>query len=201
MFANTEKMRNILLGSQDGKIIYAGAGTSIRIAVQDGVELYPTFGWPTKRLGFIIAGGKQALTKSVENAEDDIIDAKKQFMNLDVTKKDIIICLAASGNTPFSCKVAEIANDKGVFTIGISNNPRGKLLNHTKFKLILDTGSEVVAGSTRLKAGSAQKICLNMISTLLMIKLGRVKNGQMSHLVATNAKLRDRKKRIIDLIT
>ena len=195
------KMHSILQKSKTGRIIYAGAGTSARIGIQDGVELYPTFGWDPKRLEFIIAGGKMALTKPVENAEDSVEQAIKQFDDLNVNKNDIIISIAASGNTPFTCTVVESASKKEVTTVSLSNNPDGKILLSSEFKIILDTGPEVIAGSTRLKAGTAQKICLNLISTSLMISLNRVKNGQMSHLVATNFKLRERKKRIDQQIT
>lgn len=184
--------------NNNGRIIYSGAGTSARIAVQDGSELYPTFGWPKKRISFIIAGGKKALLTPVENAEDDIKDALKQIKLARVCEKDVVIALAASGNTPFTCKVIEQAQKLNALTIGISNNKKGKILDYSKHKIILDTGGEVVAGSTRLKAGTAQKVCLNMISTFLMVKLGKVKNGKMVNLVATNKKLRHRYKDILD---
>ena len=179
-----------------GRLIYAGAGTSGRIGVQDGVELLPTFGWPQKRLDYIIAGGKKAILKSIENAEDDTHQAIDAILKKSVTRQDVIIGLAASGNTPFTCKVLEEANKIGALTIAISNNPNGNLLKFAKCKIILDTKEEVIAGSTRLKAGTAQKICLNIISSLVMIKMGRVKNGKMSHMLPTNQKLRDRKLRI-----
>ena len=104
--------------------------------------------------------------------------------------------MAASGNTPFTCKVLEEANKKNALTIAISNNPSGKLLEFGKCQIILDTKEELIAGSTRLKAGTAQKICLNIISSMVMIKMGRIKNGIMSHMVPTNEKLRNRKLRI-----
>ncbi|MDA9816934.1 N-acetylmuramic acid 6-phosphate etherase [Alphaproteobacteria bacterium] len=180
----------------EGRLIYSGAGTSGRIGVQDGVELLPTFGWPQKRLDYIIAGGKKAILKSIENAEDDISQAIDEILKKSVNSQDVIIALAASGNTPFTCKVLEEANKKGALTIGISNNPNGNLLKYANCKIILDTKEELIAGSTRLKAGTAQKICLNIISSLVMIKMGRVKNGKMSHMLPTNQKLRDRKIRI-----
>ena len=101
--------------------------------------------------------------------------------------------MAASGNTPFTCKVLEEANNKNALTIAITNNPNGKLLEFGKCQIILDTKEELIAGSTRLKAGTAQKICLNIISSLVMVKMGRVKNGKMSHMLPTNQKLRKRK--------
>jgi N-acetylmuramic acid 6-phosphate etherase len=190
------KIYEHLKSNPKGRLIYAGAGTSGRIGVQDGVELLPTFGWPEKRLDYIIAGGNKAILKSIENAEDDIYQAIDAILKKSVNSQDVVIALAASGNTPFTCKVLEEANKKGALTIGISNNPNGNLLKFANGKIILDTKEELIAGSTRLKAGTAQKICLNIISSLVMIKMGRVKNGKMSHMLATNQKLRDRKIRI-----
>ena len=191
-----ESIYNQLSLNKRSRLIYVGAGTSGRIAVQDGAELYPTFGWPKSRLDFIIAGGMKSLVASVENAEDDILNASKALQNLQINKNDIIIALAASGNTPFTSFILKESYNIGALTVGISNNPKGSILNFSKHKLFLNTGAEVVEGSTRLKAGTSQKICLNLISTLLMIKLGYVKNGKMINLVVSNKKLRDRKMRI-----
>lgn len=182
--------------SSSGRIVYVGAGTSGRIGVQDGVELFPTFSWPKNRLEFILAGGKSAMLKSIENAEDDVLEAVKITKKTLINSKDVVIGLAASGNTPFTCKVLEEAKRKNALTLAISNNPKGKLLNYGKFKIILDTKEEIISGSTRLKAGTSQKICLNVISSMVMIKFGRVKNGAMSHMVPTNKKLRERKLRL-----
>ena len=177
-----------------GRIIYVGAGTSGRIGVQDGVELFPTFNWPKIRLDYILAGGKRALTRAIENAEDNQIDAVNIVKKKSITNEDVVIGLAASGNTPFTCKVMEEAKNKNALTISISNNPKGKILKYAQVKIILDTQEEVIAGSTRLKAGTAQKICLNIISTMVMLRMGRVKNGLMSCMVPTNEKLKIRKK-------
>ena len=183
--------------SAKSRIIYAGAGTSARIGVQDGVELYPTFGWPVHRVDFLIAGGKEALLSSIEGAEDDQKSVLKMIESISLSKNDVVIALAASGNTPFTKKVLKESQKKRALTIAISNNPNGLVLNYANYKLTLDTGPEVISGSTRLKAGTAQKICLNMISSMLMIKLGRVKNGKMNFLVANNEKLKKRKAQII----
>jgi N-acetylmuramic acid 6-phosphate etherase len=177
----------------EGRLIYAGAGTSGRIGVQDGVELFPTFNWPISRLDFIIAGGNEAILKAVENAEDDVLAAEEVISKKFINSKDVVIGLAASGNTPFTCKVLEEADKKGALTIAISNNPDGYILKFGQSKIILDTQEEVISGSTRLKAGTAQKICLNIISSMVMTKMGRVKNGIMSHMIPTNEKLRNRK--------
>ena len=191
--------KHLTLNSK-GRLIYVGAGTSGRIGVQDGVELFPTFNWPKKRLDFIIAGGINALLNAIENAEDDILSAENVVEDKMIFHEDVVIGLAASGNTPFTCKVLEKAQNQNALTIAISNNPCGEILKYGDHKIILNTKAEVIAGSTRLKAGTAQKICLNVISSMVMIKMGRVKNGVMNEMVPTNEKLRLRKKNLINLI-
>ena len=183
-----------------GRIIYCGAGTSARIGVQDGSELYPTFGWPYNRLDFIIAGGNTALLRAAEEAEDNINEALSKVKDMNINHSDVVIGLAASGNTPFTCGVLEAARSRGALTIGISNNKNGLLNKISESLILLNTGPEVVTGSTRLKAGTAQKICLNIISTGLMIKMGKVKNGMMNFLVPTNKKLKKRQARINKLL-
>ena len=184
--------------SSTGRLIYAGAGTSARIGVQDGVELFPTFNWPKERLDFIIAGGLTALLNAVENAEDDIDSAEKNVEDKLICSQDIVIGIAASGNTPFTCRVLKKAKEHNALTIAISNNHNGEILKYGDHKIVLDTKAEVIAGSTRLKAGTAQKICLNVISSMVMVKMGRVKNGMMNEMVPTNEKLRLRKKKLIN---
>ena len=184
---------NHLTKYKSGRIIYVGAGTSGRIGVQDSVELFPTFNWPKNRVDFIMAGGKNAVFKAIENAEDDVDIATAAVEKKLINNQDAVIGLAASGNTPFTCEVLEQSRNKGALTIAISNNPLGRILKSGKIKIILDTKQEVIAGSTRLKAATAQKICLNIISSMVMVKMGRVKNGQMSNMVPTNNKLRKRK--------
>ena len=120
--------------------------------------------------------------------------ASSYFKKIGVCSNDIIIGLAASGNTPFTCKILEEAKSINALTIAISNNPKGEILKYGDVKIVLNTKEEVIAGSTRMKAGTSQKICLNIISTMVMVKMGRVKNGLMSHMVPSNKKLRDRKK-------
>ncbi len=191
--------KHLTLNSK-GRLIYVGAGTSARIGVQDGVELFPTFSWPKERLDFIIAGGINALMNAVENAEDDTYSAEKIVEDKLISHEDVVIGVAASGNTPFTCKVLEKAKNKNALTIVISNNPNGKILKYGDHKIILNTKAEVIAGSTRLKAGTSQKICLNVISSLVMVKMGRVKNGIMNEMVPTNEKLRLRKKNLINFI-
>ena len=183
-----------------GRLIYAGAGTSGRIAIQDGVELLPTFGWPSKRLEYIMAGGKKAIFRSVEFAEDDVKKPIEIVKRLKINSDDVVIGVAASGNTPFTSKVIETSTKNGAMTIAISNNPKGEILKQAKHNIILDTKGEVIAGSTRLKAGTSQKICLNLISTMLMVRFGYIKNGHMINMIPTNKKLFERQKRINRLL-
>lgn len=179
-----------------GRLIYAGAGTSGRIAVQDGAELPPTFNWPSERLIFAMAGGSKALTRSVEGAEDDTAAAERRITDANVGNHDIVIGVAASGTTPFTIATIEKARALGALTIGIANNPGAPLLTAAEYPILIATGPEVIAGSTRMKAGTAQKIVLNLFSTCLMIKLGRVYQGRMVDMAARNAKL-DRRARIM----
>ncbi len=190
------KIIEVLKKDSNSKIIYVGAGTSARIAVQDGVELFPTFGWPRKRVRFIIAGGNKALTKSIEGAEDLKNEKVHKIVKNIIKPIDVVIGLAASGSTKFTVDVIKFAKSLGALTIGISNNNNSKLEKNCTIPIVLDTGTEIVAGSTRLKAGTAQKICLNLISTLVMTRLGKVKKGMMTNLVVTNKKLSIRRKQI-----
>ena len=184
----------------EGRLVYVGAGTSGRIGVQDGVELTPTFNWPPERTVFAMAGGEGALLRSVENAEDDRIGGAKAMDDLDVGAADVVIGVAASGTTPFTLSALERARARGAMTIGIANNPGAPLLSAAEFAVLADTGAEVVAGSTRMKAGTAQKIILNLFSTQLMIRLGRVYHGMMVDMRTTNAKLRQRGQTMVERI-
>tara|TARA_B100000242_G_scaffold258617_1_gene202984 strand:+ start:731 stop:1486 length:756 start_codon:yes stop_codon:yes gene_type:complete len=187
-----EKVVEHIKKNKSTRLIYCGAGTSGRIAVQDGVELTPTFGWPKSRIDFLIAGGKKSLIESIENAEDDINSPKILVEKKKINSSDIVFGLAASGNTQFTNQVLKYSYLKKALTIAISNNPKGLILKNAELKINLNTKEEVVAGSTRLKAGTAQKICLNIISTLVMTQLGRVKQGMMINMVPKNKKLRQR---------
>lgn len=186
--AVTARMR----AASDARIIYAGAGSSIRIGVQDGVELLPTFDWPRARVDYWVAGGLSALTDAVENAEDDEAAARDMAAAAKLTGNDVVLALSASGATPFTCAAAEAASAAGALSIGIANNEAAALFEKTDIAIALVTGAEAVAGSTRLKAATAQKICLNMISTLVMTRLGFVRDGQMIAMRPGNAKLRAR---------
>ncbi len=192
----SEAIYNKLKENLNSRLIYVGAGTSARIGFQDGAELLPTFGWPEKRVAYLIAGGFKALTEAVENAEDNVLDTKKLVDGIKITSSDVVIALSASGTTPFTISVVNEANKKNVLTIGIGNNYGAELQKVAKFGITLNTGFEILAGSTRLKAGTAQKICLNMISTLVMSNLGNIQNGMMINLNPNNKKLKERYGRI-----
>ena len=189
-----------LSGSGHGRLFYGGAGTSARIGVQDGVELTPTFGWPQSRIGFLIAGGDAALMRSIEGAEDDTEAAKNAVAAAAIDAADVVIGIAASGTTPFTCAAIVAARKAGAMTIGIACNGGTLLLDEAEYGIALITGGESVAGSTRMKAGTAQKICLNMISTLVMVRMGKVRDGLLVNMQATNAKLRERQQRIEALL-
>jgi N-acetylmuramic acid 6-phosphate etherase len=177
---------------EGGRLIYAGAGTSGRIAVQDGAELMPTFSWPQERLLLLIAGGNQALTQAVEGAEDQAEHGLALVKSHKIGSADVLIAAAASGTTPFTLACLRGAKAAGALTIGIANNSGTALLTQSDYPIFLDTGAEPIAGSTRMKAGTAQRITLNLLSSLLMIRLGRVYEGLMVDVQATNQKLTKR---------
>lgn len=175
-----------------GRIVYVGAGTSGRIGVQDGTELAPTYGWPTDRIVFAMAGGMDALIESVEGAEDGEEAGAKAMADGRIGPDDVVIGLAASGTTPFTIGALRAANTAGAITIAIANNAGAPLFEAARHGILVDTGPEVIAGSTRMKAGTAQKIVLNLFSSAVMVRLGRVYNGLMVHMRASNTKLRRR---------
>jgi N-acetylmuramic acid 6-phosphate etherase len=184
-----------------GRLVYAGAGTSGRLAVQDGAELTPTFSWPAERLLLLIAGGRDALLQAVEGAEDDIEAATRLVRHHSVGPADVVIAVAASGSTPFTLACLEEAKRQGALTIGIANNRNAPLLTEAEHPIWLDTGAEPIAGSTRMKAGTAQRVALNLLSTLVMIRLGRVYRGLMVDVQAVNAKLVGRSENILLQLT
>ncbi len=183
--------------ARGGRLIYVGAGTSGRLGTQDGVELTPTFSWPRERVISLMAGGDQAFTRSVEGAEDDAGDGAARMIAAQPTADDVVIGLAASGTTPFVIAAIDAARRAGALTIAVACNPATPLLAAGTHAILLATGPEAIAGSTRLKAGTAQKIALNLFSTALMVRLGRVYRGQMVEMQATNAKLRRRSVRML----
>lgn len=189
------------LGNGSGRLVYAGAGASGRIAVQDGVELYPTFGWPPGRLAYLIAGGEPALVRAAEGAEDDAAAGQADAQALRPKPGDVFVCVAASGATRYTCAVQAAARAGGAGTIALASNPGSPLLTGAEFPVLLDTGPEFLAGSTRMGAGTAQKAALNLFSTRLMTELGRVYRGRMVCVVPTNGKLVERAKRMVAQLT
>jgi N-acetylmuramic acid 6-phosphate etherase len=184
-----------------GRLIYAGAGTSGRLAVQDGAELMPTFSWPPERLVLLIAGGNNAMVRAVEGAEDEVEQATEMVNRHGVGSDDVLIAVAASGTTPFTLACLREAKRLGALTIGIANNRATPVLEEAEHPILLETGPEPIAGSTRMNAGTAQRISLNVLSSLLMIRLGRVYKGLMVDVHASNAKLALRRESIVLSLT
>jgi len=172
-----------------GRLVYAGAGTSGRLGVLDSVELYPTFSWPRERAVAIMAGGDSAMFVAVEGAEDDAEQGGRDLESLKVGANDVVLLLAASGATPYVLGAMRAARQAGALTIGFANNPDAPVTAQAEIGITLDTGPEVISGSTRLKAGSAQKMALNTFSSALMVKLNKVYGNLMVDLKPTNAKL------------
>ncbi|MBO20880.1 MAG: N-acetylmuramic acid 6-phosphate etherase [Rhodospirillaceae bacterium] len=181
----------------NGRIVYGGAGTSIRLGVQDGVELAPTFGWPNSRLAYLIAGGPDALIRTAEGAEDNSRQALRDAAAIGIGPADVCITLSASGVTPYTLATCGAARNAGAITIGIANNPDAPLLTAAEYPILLDSGPEPIGGSTRMTAGTTQKVALNLLSSLVMIRLGRVYRGMMVDVIASNEKLRERAVRIV----
>src|SRR5271166_1034201 len=184
-----------------GRLVYVGAGTSGRLAVQDGAELIPTFSWPQDRLLLLMAGGKDALLRSVEGAEDAVDQAIRIVQQHEIGVNDVVIAVAASGTTPFTLSCLREARRRSALTIGIANNRDTPILKEADYPIWLDTGAEPIAGSTRMKAGTAQRVTLNVFSSVVMILLGRVYNGLMVDLQAVNQKLARRSASILTRLT
>jgi N-acetylmuramic acid 6-phosphate etherase len=193
--AAAERLRNC------GRLVYVGAGTSGRLAVQDGAELVPTFNWPQERLLLLIAGGRNALLRSVEGAEDAVDQAARLTQQHEIGRDDVVIAVAASGTTPFTLCCLTEAKRRGALTIGVANNRDTPILKEADHAILLDTGAEPIAGSTRMKAGTAQRITLNVFSSLVMISLGRVYDGLMVDLQAVSQKLVRRSEGILTRLT
>ncbi len=172
-----------------GRLVYVGAGTSGRLGVLDSVELQPTFSWPRERARALLAGGEGAMFAAVEGAEDDAGRGAADLAALMPTANDVVLLLAASGATPYALGAAAAARAAGALTVGIANNKGAPLVAACEIGIVLDTGPEVVSGSTRLKAGTAQKIALNSFSSAVMVRLNKVHGNLMVDLRASNAKL------------
>jgi N-acetylmuramic acid 6-phosphate etherase len=184
-----------------GRLVYVGAGTSGRLAVQDGAELVPTFSWPQERLLLLIAGGRDALLRSVEGAGDAVDQAARLAQQHDIGGDDVVIAVAASGTTPFTLSCLTEAKRRGALTIGVANNRDTPILKEADHAIWLDTGAEPIAGSTRMEAGTAQRITLNVFSSVVMILLGRVYDGLMVDLQAVSQKLVRRSEDILTRLT
>jgi N-acetylmuramic acid 6-phosphate etherase len=172
-----------------GRLIYVGAGTSGRLGLLDSVELLPTFSWPEDRALAVLAGGREAVYRAVEGAEDDEARGMRDVDALVPTADDVVIAIAASGSTPYVLGGIAAAKREGALTIGFANNEGAKVTAHAEIGITLDTGPEVISGSTRLKAGTAQKIALNSFSSSLMVRLNKVYRNLMVDVKPTNAKL------------
>lgn len=184
-----------------GRLIYAGAGTSGRLGVLDASECPPTFCTPPELVQGLIAGGERAMFTAVEGAEDDRNLAKIDLQNRSLSDKDVVVGIAASGRTPYAIGALEFARSAGAATIAIACNKNALISKYADYKIEVEVGPEVLTGSTRLKAGTAQKMVLNMLTTATMIKLGKVYENLMVDLNATNEKLIERARRIITTIT
>ncbi|XLZ68857.1 N-acetylmuramic acid 6-phosphate etherase [Massilia sp. SR12] len=172
-----------------GRLLYVGAGTSGRLGVLDSVELYPTFSWPHERAVAVLAGGVEAMFQAVEGAEDDRAQGARDLLALEPSRRDVVLALAASGTTPYVLGAIQAAREVGALTIGIANNPGAPVAAQAEYGITLDTGNEIISGSTRLKAGTSQKIVLNTISSAIMVRLHKVYGNLMVDLKPTNAKL------------
>lgn len=180
-----------------GRLFYMGAGTSGRLGIVDASECPPTYGVPHGMVNGIIAGGDQAIRKAVEFAEDSKEQGWKDLQEHHISKDDVVIGIAASGSTPYVVAALEKCNQEGIITGGITCNPGTPVATTAKFPIEVAVGPEFVTGSTRMKSGTAQKLVLNMISTSIMIKLGRVKGNRMVDMQLSNNKLVDRGTKMI----
>ena len=184
-----------------GRLFYAGAGASGRLAIQDGIELLPTYSWPAEKVIYLLAGGQAALTASVEGAEDDDAAGRAELEAHGPGAEDVLIAVAASGSTPYTLGAARAMGEAGGLVIAIASNAGSALLSLADHPILTATGQEPVGGSTRMKAGTAQKIALNILSTGAMVRLGRVYDGYMIDVVASNAKLEKRSIAILSDLT
>jgi N-acetylmuramic acid 6-phosphate etherase len=172
-----------------GRLIYVGAGTSGRLGLLDSLELGPTFSWPKERTLALLAGGAAALSSPDEGAEDNRDQGAADLRAVNPLSHDVVVGLAASGATPYVLGALGAAREAGALTIGVANNPDSPVAAVAEIGITLDTGSEVIAGSTRLKAGTAQKIFLNTLSSAIMVRLHKVHGNLMVDVVPANAKL------------
>ncbi|MFB5662174.1 N-acetylmuramic acid 6-phosphate etherase [Alteribacillus sp. HJP-4] len=187
-----QRMKN-----ESGRLIYSGAGTSGRIGVLDASECPPTFRIDPSRVIGISAGGEKSFFRSLESAEDEEEAGKKDLSNINITPHDTVIGITASGRTPYPIGALKYAQEAGALTVSLSSNPDSLISKTAEYSIEVLTGPEILTGSTRLKAATAHKMVLNMISTLVMVRLGKVYENLMVDLQASNDKLRDRARRIV----
>ena len=180
-----------------GRLFYIGAGTSGRLAVVDASECPPTYGVPQGLVIAVIAGGAEAITKAIENAEDSTTQGWADLQQYNISDKDVVIGIAASGTTPYVIAALEECRKNNIITGGITNNPGSPLATVVDFPIEVEVGPEFITGSTRMKSGTSQKLVLNMISTTVMIQLGRVEDNKMVNMQLTNEKLVDRGTKMI----
>lgn len=181
-----------------GTLFYVGAGTSGRLAVLDAAECPPTFGTPPRMVRAIIAGGGRALRHAVEGAEDSGAQGARDLRRAGVSRHDVVVGVAASGATAYVLGALAFARRRGAITVGVTSNPKSPVARTARISIAPNTGPEAIAGSTRLKAGTAHKMVLNMLSTASMVRLGRVYENWMVHVALTNQKLRRRGARILE---
>jgi N-acetylmuramic acid 6-phosphate etherase len=175
-----------------GRLFYMGAGTSGRLGILDASEIPPTFGLPYGLVIGLIAGGEEAIQKAIENAEDSLEHGWKDLEKHFVSEDDVVIGIAASGTTPYVIGALEACRQRGITTGSIACNPGSPISLHADYPIEVIVGPEFVTGSTRMKSGTAQKLVLNMISTAVMIQIGRVEDNKMVNMQLTNEKLVDR---------
>ena len=187
--------------SQGGRLIYVGAGTSGRLGVLDASECIPTFSIPDGVVIGLIAGGDAALRRGIEGAEDVRETSVAELKDLKLSDLDTVVGIAASGRTPYAIGAMEYAQSIGALSVALTCNPNSEMSKYADVAIEVDTGPEILAGSTRMKAGTAQKLVLNMLSTVTMINLGKTFGNLMVDLQVTNVKLRDRAIRIIQAAT
>jgi len=180
-----------------GRLVYVGAGTSGRLGVLDASECPPTFGIPPRLVRALIAGGSRAITQSVEGAEDNEQNARRDLTKIKLSNLDSVVGLAASGTTPYVLGAVALAKKRGALTIGVTSNQHSPLAKAVRIPIAVEVGPEVLTGSTRLKAGTAQKMVLNMLSTATMVRLGHAYENLMIDLTRSNEKLRGRANRIL----
>ncbi|MEK3857091.1 N-acetylmuramic acid 6-phosphate etherase [Cytobacillus sp. FSL H8-0458] len=184
-----------------GRLIYVGAGTSGRLGIIDASECPPTYGTDPEMVVGIIAGGKEAMTEAVEGAEDDREQGRKDVADIQLSDKDVLVGIAASGRTPYTIGALQYGNEVGAVTVAVACTKDSEMGKISKYTIAPITGPEVVTGSTRMKAGTAQKLVLNMLTTASMIKLGKVYGNLMVDVQMTNEKLFKRAENIVKMAT